>query len=194
MEVFEAIEKRRSIKPLDMKTEPVDTDLIKRLLAAGNWAPSHRHTEPWRFIVFTDAAREDLADVVISSLSPSGEAPVSPDHPKYQTTYNKMLNAPVIIAIICRTSPLPKVIPHEEIASTAIAVQNMHLAARALGLGAFWTSGAKCFHPKVAEFLSLQSNDQCLGFLYVGWPKVEWPNGKRGPIEDKVEWRTNSQK
>ena len=190
MDIFEIIENRRSIKPLDMKPDPVSPDLIQKLLDAANWAPSHRHTEPWRFIVMTKDARRDLADAVIQTMATEKTPIVGPSHPKYQSTYNKMLNVPVIIAIICHTSSLPKVVPHEEIASTAMAVQNMHLGAQALGLGAFWSSGNKAFHPKMAEFLDLGENDQCLGFLYVGWPKVDWPTGKRRPIEDKVTWRT----
>jgi len=191
MDLFEAIEKRRSIKPLDMKTDPVEPELIRKLLQAANWAPSHRHTEPWRFIVLTGDARKALADAVISTFG----APNAPDadhtHPKFQSTYDKMLNAPVIIAIICHPSSLPKVILHEEIASTAIAVQNMHLAACALGLGAFWTSGAKSFHPNMATFLNLTETEKCLGFLYVGWPAIDWPEGRRGDYEDKVKWRNN---
>ena len=99
-----------------------------------------------------------------------------------------MTQPPVIIAIICHQSQLPKVIPHEEIASTAMAVQNLHLAARALDLGGFWSSGKKAFNESVAKFMSLESNEQCLGFFYLGYPKVDWPKSSRGPIADKVEW------
>jgi nitroreductase len=188
VDVFETIEKRRSIKPLDMKPDPVEPEIIRRLLEAANWAPSHRHTEPWRFIVFHEAARKRLADAVIATLDLAEQNDAQAPNPKIQSTYDKMLQAPVIIAIICHVSPLPKVVLHEEIASTAMAVQNMHLAARALGLGAFWTSGAKAFHTQMATFLELKPNEQCLGFLYVGWPAINWPVGRRGDVKEKVKW------
>ena len=186
MDVFEAIASRRSVKPLDMRPDPVDPALITRMLEAANWAPSHRHTEPWRFVVLTDGAKEALAEVVTSALFEDGDI----DETKRSSTRAKMTAPPVIIAIICSPSALPKVIPHEEIASTAIAVQNMHLAAQALGLGGFWSSGKKAFHPKVAAHLDIEAPAQCLGFFYVGWPAVPWPVGRRGPVDDKVQWRS----
>ena len=181
MDVFAAIENRRSIKPLDLSDRPVSREIIQQVLEAANWAPSHRHTEPWRFKVYLGDARTRLAEVVVSTLS-ANEAS------KAKTTVTKMTHAPVVIAIICHQSPLPKVIPHEEIASTAMAVQNLHLAARALELGGFWSSGKKAFHENVSEFLELEFNEQCLGFFYLGYPAVDWPKGSRGKIEDKVEW------
>lgn len=200
MDVFEAIAGRRSIKPLDMKPDPVDRRLIERLLQAANWAPSHRHTEPWRFIVFEGESRRALADAVVSTLpqvsSPaesskvaSGDTAIQAEHPKRAATHAKFLRPPVVIAIICQPSQLPKVIAHEEVASTAIAVQNLHLAAHALGLGGFWTSGNKASHPRMATFLGIEAPAECLGFFYVGWPSVRMPQGKRGPFHDKVVWR-----
>lgn len=189
MDVFDAIIQRRSIKPTCMKPDAVDGALVRQLLEAANWAPSHRHTEPWRFVVLTGDARRELANVVVRALPTEDGSIAGPDHPKFASTYAKMLTPPVIIAIICAPSSMPKVIEHEEIASTAIAVQNMHLAARALGLGGFWSSGSKAFHPNVASFLGIESPARCLGFFYVGWPNIEWPTGKRGPVDDKVTWR-----
>ncbi len=189
MDVFDAIEKRRSIKPEHMKPDAVERPLLERLLRAANWAPSHGHTEPWRFVVFTGDARRGLAEAVSSTMCEPGQARLPDDDPRRQKLLFKMTNAPVVIAIVCQPDPNPKIVPHEEIASTAIAVQNMHLAARALGLAAFWSSGEKAFHPRVAEFLDLVPPARCLGFFYVGWPAIAWPDGERGPIEDKVSWR-----
>jgi nitroreductase len=189
MDVFEAIEKRRSIKPEHMKRDPVDRSLIERLLAAANWAPSHGHTEPWRFIVFTGDARNELCDALSSTMCDPGQDRLSDDDPRRMKLVKKMSTAPVIIAIVVQPDPNPKIIPHEEVASTAIAVQNVHLAARALGLGGFWSSGEKVFHPKLATFLGIEPPAKCLGLFYVGWPAVPWPEGERGPMEDKVIWR-----
>jgi nitroreductase len=189
MDVIEAIEKRRSIKPEQMKPDPLDRALVERLLRAANWAPSHGHTEPWRFVVFTGDARRDLLEAVASTMTDPGQDRLSDDDPRRQKLVKKMLNAPVIIAIVVQPDPNPKIVPHEEIIATAIAVHNMHLAARALGLGAFWTSGAKVFHPKLAAFLGLTPPAHCIGLFYVGWPAIPWPESERGPVEEKVTWR-----
>lgn len=190
MDVFEAIRGRRSIRPEHMDpTRPVPRETLEALLEAANWAPSHGHTEPWRFIVFEGEARRALVEAAVSTLVEPGEPAPGPADPRRTKLEEKMLVPPVIVAIICETSASPKIVPHEELASVAIAVQNLHLGAFALGLGGFWTSGRKAFDPRVAAFLGLGERARCLGFFYVGWPTVPWPEGARGPWQEKVEWR-----
>jgi nitroreductase len=189
MDVFDAIRDRRSIKPLSMKSDPVDRALLERLFECANWAPSHHHTEPWRFIVFTGESRRALADAVVETMIKDGDPPIPENDPKRTSSNAKFLKPTAVIAIVCNVSTLPKVMEHEEIAATAIAVQNMQLAARAMGLACFWTSGEKAFHPKMARFLGIEPPARCLGFLYVGWPAIPWPTAERKPIAEKVNWR-----
>ncbi len=192
MEVMEAIQKRRSIKPEKMKPDPLDRALIEQLLEAANWAPSHRLTEPWRFIVFTGDARQSLADAICETMRGEDDPVIAATDPRRKKIEHKLQCAPAAIAIICAPSDKPKVELHEEIASTAIAGQNMHLAARGLGLAGFWSSGAKAFHPKMAAFLGIAPPARCLGFFYVGWPAVQWPQGARRSVAEKVQWRDAS--
>lgn len=189
MDVFDAIRERRSIKPLSMKPDPVPRALLESLLEAANWAPSHRHTEPWRFVVFEGEARRALAEAVIVTMAPPGAPPLAADDPRRAATIEKFLRPPCTIAIVCAPAPLPKVDPEEELASTAMAVQNLHLAARAHGLGGFWSSGSKATDPRTAAFLGLEPPARCLGFFFVGWPAEAWPRGERRPWQDKVSWR-----
>lgn len=189
MNVLDAIRLRRSIKPERMKPDPVDPDLIDQLLEAANWAPSHGHTEPWRFIVFTGGARRELGNAILRAMGAISGTPVGDSDPRRNKMHAKVDTAPVILAIVCSVSPSENVFEHEEIASTAMAVQNMHLVARAEGLAAFWSSGKKAFHPETATFLELKDNERCLGFFYVGWPAVPWPHSERRPVTDKVQYR-----
>lgn len=190
MDVLEAIRNRRSIRPEHMDpARPVPRQTLESLLEAANWAPSHGHTEPWRFIVFEGEARRALVEAAVSTLVEPGEPVPGPSDPRRLKLEEKMLVPPVIIAIVCAPSESPKIVEHEELASVAIAVQNLHLAAFAAGLGGFWTSGKKAFDPRVAAFLGLAGRERCLGFFYVGWPAVEWPAGERRPWSEKVRWR-----
>ncbi len=189
MNVADAIRLRRSIKPEFMKSDPVDRTLLMQMFEAANWAPSHGHTEPWRFIVFERDARKELFEAVLSTMANDGQDTIPLDDPRRHTMAAKMLKPPVTIALICATSPNANIVEHEEIASVAMAVQNMHLVARSLGLAAFWTSGNKAFHPKMAKFLNIEAPSRCPGFLYVGWPEIEWPDAKRRPVAEKITWR-----
>ena len=189
MDVFEAIRTRRSLKPNLLKPDPVDRALLERLFEAANWAPSHGLTEPWRFIVFQGESRRALLEAVLDTMRSPGEAKIPEGDARRSSTAEKFLGPPVTVAIVCAGSTNPKIVEHEEITSTAMAVQNLHLAARALGLGGFWTSGKKATDPSMAAFLGLAPPARCLGFFYLGWPSVPWPEGERRPWQDKVSWR-----
>jgi len=190
MDIFDAIRQRRSIKPEHLVPEPVDRALIERLLEAANWAPSHGQTEPWRFTVFTGEARKDLVEAICRGLAADGQDTLPDDNPMRLKLTKKITTAPVTITIGVAPSQTPGIIEHEEQSSVAMAVQNMHLAAQALGLAGFWSSGKKAFSPAVAEFLGLEPPARCLGFFFVGYPAIPWPEGSRRPWQEKVEWRS----
>jgi hypothetical protein len=50
-QVMDLIAKRRSIFPRDFSGEEVPREVIQQLLEAANWAPTHKKTQPWRFVV-----------------------------------------------------------------------------------------------------------------------------------------------
>ncbi len=188
MDVFDAIRLRRSVKPERLKPDPVDRALIDKILEAANWAPSHGQTEPWRFTVFTGAGRTALLEAIMKGLSGPSQDTLPADDPRRHKLQRKLGTAPVAISIVCAPSDNPKILEHEELCSTAMAVQNMHLAAQALGLAGFWSSGSKAFTPEVASLLGIEAPARCLGFFFVGWPAEAWPEGCRGPWQDKVTW------
>ena len=47
MELYEAIEKRRTIR--DFEDKPVDMEVIKKILSAGLKAPTNNHLRQWEF-------------------------------------------------------------------------------------------------------------------------------------------------
>ena len=64
MNTFESLQKtiqaRRSSKPADMNGQKIDNGIIHQLLELADWAPTHGRTEPWRFIVFEDLAKQQF--------------------------------------------------------------------------------------------------------------------------------------
>ena len=189
MDVFEAIRLRRSVKPEHMKPDPVDRETLDRLFEAANWAPSHGLTEPWRFIVFQGEARQDLAEALCRTMADDGQDTLPADDPRRAKISKKTQTAPVIAAIVCAPSTKANIVEMEEVESTAMAVQNLHLAARAVGLAGFWSSGKKAFHSKMADFLGLEPPARCLGFFYIGYPAGPWPTSERRPVKDKIIWK-----
>ncbi|MCK6549264.1 nitroreductase [Myxococcota bacterium] len=177
------------MKPDKLRSDPVERAVLERLFEAANWSPSHGHSEPWRFIVFSGAARRALVEAVVSTMADGDQPTLPPDDPRRAKIERNFLTPPVAIAVVNAPPATPKIVPHEDLISTGIAVQNLMLAARAVGLATYWTSGEKAFHPKMAAFLGLEPGARCLGFVFVGYPAIDWPEGARRPALDKVTWK-----
>src|SRR5207244_3779397 len=108
-------------------------------------APNHRLTEPWRFVVFAGDARLELGEAMARVQAANSDTLPTPGD--LERTRAKPLRAPVVIAVAVEPSPGPRVVEMEEVAAGAAAVQNMLLAAHALGLGAIWRTGDAAYDP-----------------------------------------------
>ena len=93
-----------------------------------------------------------------------------------------------VISIGMKRQETEKIRELEEIEAVACAVQNMYLTATSYGIGAFWSTGGVTYTEEAKSFFNLGDRDKLLGFLYLGYPKGDWPEGKRLPIGDKVKW------
>ena len=74
----------------------------------------------------------------------------------------------------------------EEVAATAMAVQNMWLCCTELGIGSYWSSPGVIKY--MGDFLPLAEGEECLGFFYMGYYDGALPDVSRKPIADKVAW------
>lgn len=187
MELFEAIKNRRSVGKV--KPDPVPTEWIEKLLEAATWAPNHHHTEPWKFVVLTGEGRRPLGRV-LAEIALEEARPLSYEEKTeiIKKQMAKPFRAPAIITVIATPSDHPKAVWREELAAGHAAIQNMLLAAHALGLGAVWRTGKPAYHPKMKELFQLRDQDEVLGFIYVGYPDIRQVPAKRIPYQKKTIW------
>jgi nitroreductase len=183
MEVFNAIFTRQSIPRV--KPDPVPKEFIERLLAAAVQAPNHYRVRPWRFVVLTGKARERLGEVM--GRSKAERDPGAPES-ILAAERARPLRAPVLIAVGVDKPAEPKAVEIENICAAAAAVQNMLLAAHALGLGAMWRTGPAAIDPAVKAFLGFAPDQHILGFVYVGYPDLERQVSNRPSYEDRTVW------
>src|SRR5690349_980669 len=96
MSVFDTIQARRSIGL--MKPERPPREKIERMLEAATYAPNHHEVEPWRFIVLTGPARDELGELMAKLMR---EKMPETESEKAQAALakerNKPLRAPVVI-------------------------------------------------------------------------------------------------
>lgn len=187
-EIIELIKDRRTIYPENYSSRKVHREQLELMLEAANWAPTHGHTEPWRFKVFSSNALEYLMEVLAQNYK-ERTAEEKYVQAKYDRFLKRAEQSSFVVAICMKRNDQTKISELDEIMAVAAAVQNMMLVASAYGIGTFWSSGG-IESERIKQYLHLEDKDRCLGFLYVGYPNGEWPKGKRNIWLNKVEWNS----
>jgi len=183
------METRRSIKPADFSDQSVPDEVVWQMLSNANWAPTHGMTEPWRFFVFTDQARDRLGQRLAEIYQQI--TPVESVKPtKVSSLVANAQQSSHLIVIVMKRQESEKIPEIEEVEAVACAVQNLHLTATAYGVGGYWSSGKAICSEQLRDDLGLSPKDRVLGLFYVGYPQGEWPTGRRSPVKDKVVWHT----
>ncbi|SOD14613.1 nitroreductase family protein [Pedobacter xixiisoli] len=180
----EIIKNRRSIFPESYTKEEIPTDVIEQILESANYAPTHKLTQPWRFMVIRKEGKAKLG----AELGDIYKRVVPAEkflQKKYDSFGQKTSQADVIIAINIQFHE-DKVPNWEEIAAVGCAVQNMALTAEALNVGAYWSSPPLIDH--LGDFLALGENEKCYGLFYMGYHNAESRPANRTPIAEKVKW------
>lgn len=182
--IKQIIENRRAVYPVQYNDEKISKEEISEILKAANWAPTHRRTEPWRFKVFLGESQMRLGEFLAETYKRTAQ--------KFSDrSYMKMKENPVkagcVIAICMQRDPSESIPEWEEIASTAMAVQNMWLTASEMKIGTYWSSPSVREH--LGEFVKFEEGERCLGFFYMGKYDGELPEGTRKTsIEEKTAW------
>ena len=166
---------------------PPSGETLQNMFKAALRAPDHALLRPWRFMVVQGDARARLGELFVAAQRED-----EPDTSQLQLekAASKPLRAPMIIVVIARPKPHPKVPEIEQLISAGAAAQNILLAAHAQGVGAMWRTGGMAYHPVVHKGLGLAAHERVVAFLYVGEVEGEKRNITPLPVADYVsEWQ-----
>ena len=184
----ELIRNRRSVFPEQYTGEPVARAVIEKMLENACLAPTHKLTQPWRFIVFTGEGIKKLAVTQAEVYKAATMRDGTYRDDKHQTLLTKPLRSSHIIAIAMKRDEKRSVPEVEEIGAVFCAVENMYLTAAAYGVGCYLSTGGITYFPEAKELFELGEEDRLIGFLHVGTPKGTPPTVRRRPVEDMVSW------
>ena len=189
MDVLEAIHGRRTVKAF--RAEPPPRALIEQVLEAAVWAPNHRLTEPWEFIVVQGEALTRLAALraeMTAAYLRGGATPPPAEQVARQAeeARGKALAAPVTIAVAMAQHTDPA-IREEDYAATASAIQNLLLAAYGLGLGAFWSTNNLIAYLPAYALLGVAPERRIIGLVQLGYPAQERQQ-RRTPAAARTRW------
>ena len=139
--INEVIEARRSFYQQQYSGEQVSDEIVHQILKNANWAPTHKLTEPWRFVVFTREGLSKLAEFQAALYKKMTLADNSFKEERYQNLLTKPMLSSHIISVGMKRDPKESVPEVEEIGAVFCAVQNMYLTASAYGVGAYLSTG-----------------------------------------------------
>ena len=194
-DLFETMETCRAMRRL--KPDPVPDALISKILQAGTCAPNGGNIQKWRFLVIKDVKIKQAVQVwykkafdewigprYLNSTPPPGtnKEKYLRQHSAVEYLTDHFAEAPVWI-VACVADPKPD---RSTGASIYPAVQNMLLAARALGLGCTLTTRHLFYEKEAEAALSLPEGVHSYAILPIGYPIGKFGPVKRGPLKDIV--------
>ena len=197
-DLFEIIHTTRAMRRL--KPDPVPDDLIRQILLAGQAAASGGNTQRWRFLVLKDlkikkavqvyykkAFDEVVGPRYATSAPPPGSDPAryKRQHAAVEYLTDHYHEAPVWI-VACLEDGSVSGPGRSAGASIYPAVQNMLLAARALGLGSTLTTRHINYEKEVDAAMGIPPGFHSYAILPIGYPMGRFGPVGRGPLADVV--------
>lgn len=186
--VNDLIKNRRSVFQQQYSGEKVDDAIVRQMLENANWAPTHKLTEPWRFVVFTGEGIKKLAQAQADIYKKVTTADSTFKEERFQNLLTKPALSSHIIAVGMKRDEKKSVPEIEEVGAVFCAVQNIYLTATAYGVGCYLSTGGVTYFEEAKEFFGLGKDDKLLGFIHVGMLKETPPQGRRKTINEKVTW------
>ena len=190
MDVFETIHTQKAMRRL--KPDPVPDELVWKVLDAAICAPNGSNKQPWNFIVVRDPGikrelqalyREGIATVT----RPGGMGP--PDERMGRSVgylIEHLAEAPVLVLATVRLEDIASVTPPG--ACIYPALQNLMLAARALGLGTVLTTAHRGVEDRVKALFGIPEGIETMALIPLGWPRGKFGPPPRRPAAEVVYW------
>jgi nitroreductase len=172
----------RSSQPRLQAPAP-EGEALDNILQSAMRAPDHRSLSPWRFIVCTGKGLNRLGEIFEEAAICKGAEQVSIDRALQLPT-----RAPMVIVSICNHKQHDGVPWVEQVASTACAVQAMQMAAVAQGFQGIWRTGSYAQDENVKQALACKSEDEILGFLYLGTSPLKTMPKPTKTLDDYVSY------
>ncbi|MWB97726.1 nitroreductase family protein [Agromyces seonyuensis] len=156
--VFDALSRRRS-EPKVTSATPDDAELA-RLIGAAAHVADHAGLRPWRIVALRGDARVRLGAALVAASGAEGAEAAK--------LAGKPLRADLLVAVVARSVPSPKVPDWEQEAVAAGVAHALALLLDEAGWGVMWRTGGGVRHPAVAAVHGLEDGERLLGWLYVG--------------------------
>lgn len=143
----------------------IERENLQSILSCALTAPDHKRLRPWRYIVCHPEDKDVLTQLIVSSQPETSE---DLRENQVEQVRRKLDFAPHIVICLLeinRSSSVPEI---EQVLSAGAAIQNMIVAAEALGYKCYWKTGEWAYNMRLHEILSLNPDTFITAFLGLG--------------------------
>jgi len=205
LDFFTVVDTQRALRRF--RSDPVPDAAIRRVIAAATRAPSARGAEPWFFVVVRDErARAAIGERYRAAWEAAEQFTAATDADRDvrdRPHYARMMRAARDLALNFAAAPVLIVccLDHRQLgplagpdcslrsplaayASIFPAVQNVLLAARALGLGATLTTLHRTFEPALKAVLDIPVGVEAVALVPLGYAVDRFGATRRKPVEE----------
>jgi nitroreductase len=177
------LNRRRSSRPLDLAEPGPDEAQLTRILTVAARVPDHGKLVPWRFVVLTGEGKQRMAETLAARLRAAN--PPQPEE-KIEKERARFASSPLIVAVVSRAGPHPKIPEWEQVLSAGAACMNLLHAANALGFGAAWLTGPFAEDRGALDALGLKPHEKIAGLVHIGTPLQKQDDRDRPALPDIV--------
>ena len=173
---------RRSVPARMLAAPAPDRAALAPILAAALRVPDHGKLEPWRLIVIGAAALGRLSALVAER----GTA-LALDPEQVEKARTSWAGAPLIVAVVSRAGPHPKIPEAEQVLSAGALCLGLVNAAQAAGWGAAWLTGWPAYDRGFVETgLGLGATERVAGLVHIGTRPADLPPDRPRPDPARV--------
>ncbi|MCH2055857.1 MAG: nitroreductase family protein [Thalassotalea sp.] len=165
-------------------TEPAPNKAeLEQILQSAMSVPDHAGLTPWRITIVEGDARQTLANAYVASVKASGA-----DEAKLAKAERMPFRAPLLVIVSTAYQEHPKVPKIEQSIAAGCAVHAMQMAAVALGFNAMWRTGDLAFCDVVKQHLAIETENDIVGYLYIGTEAKTLPNKPRKSFSEVTRY------
>jgi nitroreductase len=200
---------RRSVRTF--RADPVEREVLERVMQAATTAPSNTNRQPWRFAVVTSASQRRNIATAVRERAEEMKAIIrrghhAEDFGNYGDFFHEPLESAAAI-VVPQYREYPDLIANllesggadpkdfhtasamqAELCSTSAACMALLLQAHAEGLGACWMAGPMVAKDRISALLDIREPWRMVGAIALGWPAEEPKRQPRKGLERVVSW------
>lgn len=186
MDAVTAINRRTSVRRF--RPDPIPRETIEQLLDCAVRAPNHKLTEPWRFAVLTDGARDRFAEIRAGHRLKRFDDPMSPEARTAADKVRREAREPPAYVVVMSAVNPDEITREEDYAATMMAIANLMIAAQSLGLGTYLRTGGVMRDRDLVELARVPQNFRVVGIVSLGYPAEQEEPRRRKAAAELTRW------